>query len=180
VGLPNFKLPILIDLSTSSCIGRSYILIFGYCDKVTPHMAVDSDRRAKKIASRLEHALLLRPVTTAMSFDPTDRNPEVSAYVTDNNSTESPVDQSQSKPSLTGQESITQSHPQSSKKRRPSKSKVPSELRRSSSTPHMRSLALGNSGELSPTSNKPRNKLGYHRTSVACGKRQKHCFLRDY
>jgi hypothetical protein len=60
----------------------------------------------------------------------------------------------------------------SSKKRRPSKSKVPPEIRRSSSTPHMRNLALAAAGELSPTADKRRNKLGYHRTSVACGKQR--------
>jgi len=41
----------------------------------------------------------------------------------------------------------------------------------------MRHLALGASGELSPTSSKPRNKLGYHRTSVACGKQPTRSFL---
>ncbi|KAL5370842.1 hypothetical protein PMIN04_009566 [Paraphaeosphaeria minitans] len=56
------------------------------------------------------------------------------------------------------------------KKRRTSKDKA-TVIRRSSSTPHMRNLALGNAGELSPTGDKRRNKLGYHRTSVACG----HC-----
>jgi hypothetical protein len=59
---------------------------------------------------------------------------------------------------------------QPNKRRRPSKSKMPGEIRRSSSTPHMRNLALAHSGELSPTTDKRRNKLGYHRTSVACGK----------
>ncbi|KAH7090294.1 hypothetical protein FB567DRAFT_589694 [Paraphoma chrysanthemicola] len=127
-------------------------------------MAVDTERRAKKTASRLEHALLSQPVTDAMSFHPQNHSPEVSARVTDGNSI-------QPKPTSIAPDPAGQSHQASSKKRRPSKSKVPTELRRSTSTPHMRNLALGNSGELSPTSNKPRNKLGYHRTSVACG----HC-----
>lgn len=132
-------------------------------------MAVDTERRAKKTASRLEHSLLSQPVADAMSFHPSDHNPEVSAQVADNNSLQSPVDLATSKPTATGQVTNTQSLHSSTKKRRSSKSKVPSELRRSTSTPHMRNLALGNSGDLSPTSNKPRNKLGYHRTSVACG-----------
>lgn len=51
------------------------------------------------------------------------------------------------------------------RKRRSSKTK---EIRRSSSTPHMRNLAINNAGELSPTADKRRNKLGYHRISVAC------------
>ena len=133
-------------------------------------MAVDTERRAKKTASRLEHALLLQPVVTAMSLNPANHSPEVSARVADGNTIQSPLEHLQSKPALAAQDP-TQSHSLSSKKRRSSKSKVPSELRRSSSTPHMRNLALGNSGELSPTSNKARNKLGYHRTSVACGER---------
>jgi len=69
-----------------------------------------------------------------------------------------------------GQSNASVSHSQSSKKRRSSKGKSLPEIRRSSSTPHMRNLALANSGDLSPTSEKRRNKLGYHRTSVACGK----------
>jgi hypothetical protein len=54
------------------------------------------------------------------------------------------------------------------KKRRAMKGKVPAEIRRSASTPHIRGLALSESSALSPT-DKRRNKLGYHRTSVACG-----------
>jgi len=57
------------------------------------------------------------------------------------------------------------------KKRKASKGKIPADLRRSASTPHIRGLASGDSGVLSPTTDKRRNKLGYHRTSVACG----HC-----
>lgn len=56
-------------------------------------------------------------------------------------------------------------------RRRPSRGKVPPAIKRSSSTPHMRALALGESSPISPNSDKRRNKLGYHRTSVACG----HC-----
>jgi hypothetical protein len=135
-------------------------------------MAIDTDRRAKKTALRLEHALLLQPVTTTMSFSSATHSPEVSAHVAVNGSMQIPVDQLQSKPALSGPSPLTPTHPQSSRKRRSSKSKVPSELRQSTSTPHMRNLALANPGELSPTSNKARNKLGYHRTSVACGKWQ--------
>jgi hypothetical protein len=54
------------------------------------------------------------------------------------------------------------------KKRRATKGKVPAEIRRSASTPHIRGVALSDSSALSPT-DKRRNKLGYHRTSVACG-----------
>ena len=131
-------------------------------------MAVDTERRAKKSASRLEHSLLLQPVTDAMPFHSSTHISENSARGPDSGSLQSPADHvPSSKPTVTGQEFGT--HHSSSKKRRSSKSKVPGELRRSTSTPHMRNLALGNAGELSPTSNKPRNKLGYHRTSVACG-----------
>ena len=140
-------------------------MTFGFCDNIAPHMAVGSERRAKKTASRLDHALLLEPVGSAMTF-----NPGVGAPVADTTSTPSPADRPGFNSTLAGQESSAQPQQQSSKKRRPSKSKVPGELRRSTSTPHMRNLALGASGELSPTSNKARNKLGYHRTSVACGK----------
>ncbi|KAL1631806.1 hypothetical protein SLS56_004327 [Neofusicoccum ribis] len=56
-------------------------------------------------------------------------------------------------------------------KRRLSKGKIPPAIKRSSSTPHMRALALGESSPISPNSDKRRNKLGYHRTSVACGAR---------
>jgi hypothetical protein len=54
------------------------------------------------------------------------------------------------------------------KKRRAMKGKVSAEIRRSASTPHIRALAHSDSSALSPT-DKRRNKLGYHRTSVACG-----------
>lgn len=134
-------------------------------------MAVGTERRAKKTASRLEHTLLLQPIGKAMTFHPPIRSPGVGASVADSASTSSPTDRLDFNSTLTGQESVLQHQHQSSKKRRHSKSKIPGELRRSTSTPHMRNLALGNSGELSPTSGKPRNKLGYHRTSVACG----HC-----
>lgn len=55
------------------------------------------------------------------------------------------------------------------KKRKAAKGKGPADLRRSSSTPHLRGPPSGDSGPLSPNSDKRRNKLGYHRTSVACG-----------
>jgi hypothetical protein len=132
-------------------------------------MAVDTERRAKKTASRLDNSLLSQPVGNAMSYQPPDHIHEDSAHVTDSSSLQDPVDHVPFKHPVSGQDSVTHSHQLASKKRRSSKSKVPGELRRSTSTPHMRNLALGNSGDLSPTSNKPRNKLGYHRTSVACG-----------
>ncbi|KAL5116071.1 hypothetical protein ACEQ8H_006083 [Pleosporales sp. CAS-2024a] len=94
-----------------------------------------------------------------MTLPSSHESPESTAHVLDPDS-------------LTGQDSHIPSHHLSSQKRRSSKTtKVPGELRRSTSTPHMRDLPLVAAGELSPTSNKPRNKLGYHRTSVACG----HC-----
>lgn len=56
-------------------------------------------------------------------------------------------------------------------KRRSSKGKLPLDLiKRSSSTPQMRNLAAVEGDSMSPTTDKKRNKLGYHRTSVACGK----------
>ena len=135
-------------------------------------MAVGTERRAKKTASRLEQSLLLQPVQDAMSFNPPNHNSGFGrSHAADTASTPSPTDQSESvADSSTGQEPAGQPHHHSNKKRRSSKSSKAGELRKSSSTPHMRHLALGNPGDLSPTSNKPRNKLGYHRTSVACGK----------
>jgi hypothetical protein len=133
-------------------------------------MAVDTERRAKKSASRLEHSLLLQPINTTMSYNPSTHSPD---HLADANSFQSPADYTHSKPILPGQDLST--HQLASKKRRSSKSKNVGELRRSTSTPHMRNAALGNSGDLSPTSNKPRNKLGYHRTSVACGKEDAPC-----
>jgi len=54
------------------------------------------------------------------------------------------------------------------KKRKGLKEKIPSEIKRSASSPHIRGLAVADTSALSPT-DKRRNKLGYHRTSVACG-----------
>lgn len=56
------------------------------------------------------------------------------------------------------------------KRKAATKGKAPADLRRSASTPHLRGPPPGDSGPLSPGSDKRRNKLGYHRTSVACGK----------
>lgn len=59
----------------------------------------------------------------------------------------------------------------SNKKRKASRNKLPSDLKRSQSTPHIRGLAMADTtSSISPTMDKRRNKLGYHRTSVACGK----------
>jgi hypothetical protein len=55
------------------------------------------------------------------------------------------------------------------KKRRVSKGRLPTEIRRSASTPQIRSIATSEGAQISPTADKRRNKLGYHRTSVACG-----------
>lgn len=132
-------------------------------------MAVETERRAKKTASRLDKALLLHPIKSAMPLNSTGQTPPVHDPMEDTASTQSPSDRLEFKPFLPDKEAVSQTHQQSIKKRRPSKTKTIGELRRSSSTPHMRSLAVGSSGELSPTSNKARNKLGYHRSSVACG-----------
>ncbi|KAH4216220.1 hypothetical protein HBH98_112350 [Parastagonospora nodorum] len=153
--------------STFSCSDQSRFLNHPAIAKnYKPHMAVDTERRAKKSASRLENSLLLQPINTTMSYNPSTHSPD---HLADANSFQSPADHTHPKPILPGQDLST--HQLASKKRRSSKSKNVGELRRSTSTPHMRNAALGNSGDLSPTSNKPRNKLGYHRTSVACG----HC-----
>lgn len=142
-------------------------------------MAVVTERRAKKTASRLEHTLLLQPVQDTMSFTSSNQTTgfshshaaETTTTTTTTTTTPSPTDRLEPfQGTLASQEPAAQPHTHSNKKRRPSKSKGPGELRKSSSTPHMRHLALANPGELSPTNNKPRNKLGYHRTSVACGK----------
>jgi hypothetical protein len=126
------------------------------------------DRRAKKTASRLDRPLPLQPISNVMSFNPPNHSPGVDGLAPEPASVQSPTDHLEFKNTLTGPDSTIHAPHQASKKRRSSKSKVPGELRRSTSTPHMRNLAL-QSGELSPTSNKARNKLGYHRTSVACG-----------
>ena len=132
-------------------------------------MAVGTDRRAKKAASRLDHLLPLQPVSNVMSFNPPNHSPGVDGHAPEPGSVQSPTDSLDFKNTFTGPDSTAPTHQHPGKKRRSSKSKIPGELRRSTSTPHMRNLALGTSGELSPTSNKARNKLGYHRTSVACG-----------
>jgi len=107
-----------------------------------------------------------------MSFVPPHHGPGVRVLLPDHASTVSSTNRLGSlETTFASQEPVTHAYLHSSKKRHSSKTKLPPELRRSSSTPHMRHLALGASGELSPTSSKPRNKLGYHRTSVACG----HC-----
>jgi hypothetical protein len=135
-------------------------------------MAVGLERGVSKAASGLDHALLLRPLDgTAMSFDPLVASAGVVGLPVNDtlpsHSSEARFEL-QPNPALTGL-TTAHSHQQAVKKRRSSKAKVGPELRRSSSTPHMRNLALANSGELSPTGDKRRNKLGYHRTSVACG-----------
>lgn len=64
------------------------------------------------------------------------------------------------------------SHSTSLKKRRTaSKGKVSGVLKRATSTPLIRTLAFGEEGRRSPAAkDQRRNKLGYHRTSVACGR----------
>lgn len=132
-------------------------------------MAVGTDRRAKKTALRLDQPLPLQPVGKVMSFEPSNNSPGLDGHLSELNTIQSPANSLDFKNTFTGPDPAAQSQHHLSKKRRSSKSKAPGELRRSTSTPHMRNLALGTPGELSPTSNKARNKLGYHRTSVACG-----------
>ncbi|KAF2257128.1 hypothetical protein BU26DRAFT_36586 [Trematosphaeria pertusa] len=133
-------------------------------------MAVGVERRAKKVASRLDQALLLQPVSNAMSYNPLTQTTGVglSAPTTSIHTSE---DRHEYNHTLPAQAALPSPQQPAHKKRRPSKDKTTTAIRRSSSTPHMRNLALGTTGELSPTSDKRRNKLGYHRTSVACG----HC-----
>jgi hypothetical protein len=132
-------------------------------------MAVGVERPARKSASRLDQGLLSQPVSEAMSNSAPSIASAVGLAITEQHP-------SFAEAADHGEHDLdTHGHPgspafplhqQPNKKRRSSKTK---ELRRSSSTPHMRNLALNNSGELSPTADKRRNKLGYHRTSVACG-----------
>ncbi|KZF20875.1 hypothetical protein L228DRAFT_240605 [Xylona heveae TC161] len=56
-------------------------------------------------------------------------------------------------------------------RRRSSKGAGPTVLKRAVSTPNVRALASADSSSLPSSADKRRNKLGYHRTSVACG----HC-----
>ncbi|KAF2635031.1 hypothetical protein P280DRAFT_203222 [Massarina eburnea CBS 473.64] len=134
-------------------------------------MAVGVECRTQKvpsIASSLHHALLLQPI--AMSFTPLAQTSEVAFPIPETTTFQDPDDHSEYNPAPPSH-AAGQSPPQQlSKKRRQSKDKTATAIRRSSSTPHMHNIALGNAGELSPT-DKRRNKLGYHRTSVACG----HC-----
>ena len=129
-------------------------------------MAVGVDRRAKTIAAKLDHALLLRP---AMSYNPLAQPPGAGFPIPATTSPEAVGESSDCYPAPDDQAAEAATQQQLLKKRRASKDKT-STIRRSSSTPHMRSLALGTASELSTASDRRRNKLGYHRTSVACGK----------
>lgn len=132
-------------------------------------MAIGVERRAKKVNSRLDHALLLQPVSNAMAFDPLAQPTGTSFPVPETPTLQSEEGDSEYNAAPSSQAAEPASQRQFGKKRRPSKDKSSAALRRSSSTPHMRNLAIGNGGDLSPTGDKRRNKLGYHRTSVACG-----------
>jgi hypothetical protein len=140
----------------------------------TLHMAVGVVRPAKSSLFTTDSSLPLLPAGNDMSFHPPDHSPDAATPMPDATLTQPPVSHLEFRNTLAGQDqhshSPSPSHLLSSKKRRTSRSKAPGELRRSTSTPHMRNMALGVSGDLSPTSSKARNKLGYHRTSVACGK----------
>ncbi|KAF2873075.1 hypothetical protein BDV95DRAFT_490388 [Massariosphaeria phaeospora] len=146
-------------------------------------MAVGVEHRAREATSRLEHALLLPPVrSNAMSYDPLANASGAALAATETTVHHGAEDRIQANPTNPISAAAPSPHQESIKKRRSSKGKIPAEIRRSSSTPHMRNLALGASGELSPTADKRRNKLGYHRTSVACGhcrRRKIRCLLAD-
>ena len=130
-------------------------------------MAVGVGRFAKETAPRLDHALLLQPV--AMSFNPLAQTSDTAYVVPEATTTFQDADvHIEYNPALASHAAGPSPSSQAVKKRRKSKEKTSAVIRRSSSTPHMRNLALGNAGDLSPT-DKRRNKLGYHRTSVACG-----------
>jgi hypothetical protein len=133
-------------------------------------MAVGVERRAKTVAPKLDHALLLQPVSTAMSYHPLAQPSGASFPIPETTSPGTVDDNSDYYSAQTDQAAETSPQQQLLKKRRASKDKA-TVIRRSSSTPHMRNLALGTASELSPPGgDKRRNKLGYHRTSVACGK----------
>jgi hypothetical protein len=134
-------------------------------------MTVGVDRRAKKVAAHLDRALLLQPLTTAMSYHPMVQSPASAFPVPETTTCTSAEDPSEYYSQHPDHHHETSPHQQLLKKRRASKDKT-SIIRRSSSTPHMRNMALGTTSELSPTGDKRRNKLGYHRTSVACGKKK--------
>ena len=134
-------------------------------------MAVGVERRTKNIATKLDNVLLLQAASNAMSYHPLVQTPSSGFPVLERTASgrvEDPTDSFSSQTDLAVEASQQQLL---LKKRRASKDKT-SIIRRSSSTPHMRNLALGTAGDLSPTGEKRRNKLGYHRTSVACGKKK--------
>ena len=132
-------------------------------------MAVGVERRAKIVAPKLDHTLLLQPVvTTAMSYNPLAQPPAAAYPIPETNSPDILDDRPDYYSAQTEDASETSPQQLLLRKRRASKDKA-TVIRRSSSTPHMRNMALG-AADLSPTGDKRRNKLGYHRTSVACGK----------
>lgn len=133
-------------------------------------MAVGVDRRAKKVAAHLDRALLLQPVSSVMSYNPLAQPPSSAFPVPETTTSGSLEDRSDYYSTQTDETLEASPQQQLLKKRRASKDKTSSIIRRSASTPHMRNMALGTTSELSPTGDKRRNKLGYHRTSVACGK----------
>jgi hypothetical protein len=140
-------------------------------------MAIGVDLPARKPSNRLDQPLLLRPAqSNAMSYNPSPHIAGAGLPPTDTANNHSSEDHLDLHSTVPGQAPLPSPHQQAKQKRRPSKGKIPPEIRRSSSTPHMHNLGLTTSGELSPT-DKRRNKLGYHRTSVACGKYQALTFL---
>jgi len=55
-------------------------------------------------------------------------------------------------------------------RRESKKLKLPVDIRRASSSPHIVGIIQGMDNASSPGSDKRRNKLGYQRTTIACGK----------
>lgn len=161
---------ILPECRTHQCAGRSRGFTSKQRYRIALPMAVGLERRARKAASRLQQALHLHPGGQAMSDNPLSHTSGAGLHMTDRPILQSSAEYVDLDPSNQSQAASPSLLQHSNKKRRSSKSKIPAEIRRSSSTPHMRSLAITTSGELSPTADKRRNKLGYHRTSVACGK----------
>lgn len=128
-------------------------------------MAIGVERRAKTVAAKLDQPLLLQPASNAMPYNPLAQSPDASFPVPETTTPGVVEDRSGYYAARPGEAS-----PQLLKQRRRASKEKTATIRRSSSTPHMRNLPLGTPSDLSPTGDKRRNKLGYHRTSVACGK----------
>ncbi|KAF2499715.1 hypothetical protein BU16DRAFT_280725 [Lophium mytilinum] len=129
-------------------------------------MAVGVADRSTKHSRVETHSLILSDLSIQMSYDPLGLPSGIG--IPETKAIPGPGFADRSRAADSGPSTTSASRSHSNKKKRTSKGKTLPEIRRSSSTPHMHNLALANSGELSPNSDKRRNKLGYHRTSVAC------------